>query len=85
MPAPPLTTKHNVFLLSHFFLVFLYMVLQRLPIITLFLTNVTSVNEGVRKVFAFNMISDVVFARMFEVRTDQTTRHSILTPSNVLV
>ena len=43
MPAPPLTTKHNVFLLSHFFLVFLYMVLQRLPIITLFLTNVTSV------------------------------------------
>jgi len=61
------------------------MVFQRLPIITLFLAESASVDEGIRKMLAFYMISDIGFARMFEVRTDQTTRFTLLTPSNVLI
>ena len=61
------------------------MVFQRLPIITLFLAESASIDEGIRKMLAFYMISDIGFARMFEVRTDQTTRFTLLTPSNVLV
>ena len=61
------------------------MVFQRLPIITLFLAESASVDEGIRKMLAFYMISDIGFARMFEVGTDQTTRFTLLTPSNVLI
>ena len=61
------------------------MVFQRLPIITLFLAESASVDEGIREMLALYMISDIRFARMFEVRTYQTTRFTLLTPSNVLI